>query len=226
MILVLGEGGQVSNALKSELGTRGRNAPLPEVDFLKPATVVAALERYRPEAVVNAVAYTAVDQAEAEPAVAQAINADAPGIAASWCAKAGIPFIHYSTDYVYSGSGDQPFSEEEPTAPLGAYGRSKLSGDEQIAQAGGPHLILRTSWVYDAYGKNFLRTMLRLGRERETLKSSRTKVGGPTYAPHLAQLTIKILDQVVNDRRTVFLQVYHACNRVWPAGMWFCSRDF
>jgi dTDP-4-dehydrorhamnose reductase len=146
-----------------------------------------------PAAVINAAAYTLVDRAEAEESLADTINAASPGEMARWCASRAVPFVHYSTDYVYSGLGTRPWREDDRTAPVNAYGRTKLKGDRLVETSGAPHLILRTSWVYDAYGKNFLNTMLSLGLEHETLRVVADQVGAPSYAPHLASLTRDVL---------------------------------
>ncbi|MDG3039665.1 dTDP-4-dehydrorhamnose reductase, partial [Roseicyclus marinus] len=147
-------------------------------------------------AVINAAAYTAVDRAESEEDLATTINGHAPGAMARACADLGIPFVHISTDYVFAGAGNRPWKPEDPTGPLGAYGRSKLAGETAVRAAGGPHAILRTSWVFSAHGNNFLKTMLRLGAERETLTVVADQIGGPTPARAIAAACLSIASQL------------------------------
>jgi len=144
--------------------------------------------------VINAAAYTAVDRAEEEEALATLVNGEAPGAMARACAAQGIPFVHISTDYVFDGSGTAPWRVGDPTAPLGAYGRSKRMGEEAVRGAGGAHVILRTSWVFSAHGANFVKTMLRLGRERTALKVVGDQIGGPTPAADIAATCLQVLD--------------------------------
>lgn len=208
MILVIGYRGQVGSALRSILGTRCTAIDQDEIDLSQPVQMSGVLEKFRPSIVINAAAYTAVDRAESEEALALKVNAEAPGAMAEYCAKTGIPFVHYSTDYVFPGTGSRPWVETDPTGPLNAYGRTKLAGEKAVVRAGGKHLIFRTSWVFDALGSNFLRAMLKLGRERETLRVVSDQIGAPTYAPHLAQATLKALDAA--SVRTPFPSgVYH-----------------
>lgn len=205
-VLVFGSTGQIGQALSALLDDAvvlGRT----EADFSKPDSLAAIVEDIRPEAVINAIAYTQVDKAEEEEALATLINGDAPGVLARVSAKLNIPFAHYSTDYVYDGSGDKPRNETTPTAPLSAYGRSKLAGEKAVEAAGGQYLIFRTSWVYDAFGKNFLKTMLRLGAEREQLRVVADQIGAPSYAPHLAAATLQAM-----AKPDFTPGIYHMCN--------------
>ncbi len=135
-------------------------------DLADPAACAAAVAASDAEVVINAAAYTAVDQAETDPVTARTVNADAPGAIARACAARGLPLLHISTDYVFDGSGDRPWQEGDATGPLGVYGATKLDGERLVQAAGGPHVILRTAWVFSAHGKNFVKTMLRLGRDR------------------------------------------------------------
>ena len=151
---------------------------------MDPAACAAAIRDC--DAVINAAARTAVDKAEADEAGATVVNGAAPAAMAQRCAALGVPFLHLSTDYVFDGAGDLPFAPGHPTAPLNAYGRSKLAGEVGIRAAGGNHLILRTSWVVSAHGGNFVKTMLRLGRERDSLNVVADQVGGPTPAAAIA----------------------------------------
>ena len=184
-ILVFGKTGQVATEL-------GRLAPdalflgRDQADLSDPATCAAAIRAHLPAVVINAAAWTAVDKAESEEAAAMVVNGDAPTVMAQACAALGIPFLHISTDYVFDGAGTTPFAPDHPTAPLGAYGRSKLKGEQGVREAGGNHLILRTSWVVSAHGANFVKTMLRLGQTRERLTVVADQIGGPTPAAAIA----------------------------------------
>lgn len=192
-ILVFGGNGQVGTELRrAAAGTDTVFAPRERADFTDPVACVALLEEIRPTAVINAVAYTAVDQAEEEEDLATVINARTPGALAQAAAGIGAPFVHISTDYVFEGSGEQPWSVDALTAPLGAYGRSKLAGEDAVRAAGGSHAILRTSWVISAHGRNFLKTMLRLGKERDRLTVVSDQIGGPTCAADIAAACMTI----------------------------------
>lgn len=209
--LVFGASGQIGQALGALLDdvvVLGRG----EADFSRPDSLKAVVEGIQPSFIINAAAYTAVDKAEEEEALATLINGDAPGVLAAVAAKRGIPFVHYSTDYVYDGSGDQPRDERTKTAPLSAYGRSKLAGEKAVAAAGGQYLIFRTSWVYDAFGKNFFKTMLKLGAEREQLRVVADQIGAPSYAPHLAEATLEALEEACKEKEFP-AGIYHLCNR-------------
>ena len=204
-LLVFGANGQVGQELLRALARLGevigttRTGALPHgtaclaADFSDPESVVALLDTARPTRVINAAAYTAVDKAESEPAAAQAANAETPGAIARWCAAHDVPLVHYSTDYVFDGSGSRPYRPDDATAPLGVYGASKLAGEEAIRVAGGRHLIFRTAWVYAAHGQNFLRTMLRVGAERDVLRVVADQIGTPTPAALIADVTAQIL---------------------------------
>ena len=175
------------------------------------------LERARPSLILNAAAYTAVDKAESEPELAQRVNALAPGVLADYAATHGAVLVHYSTDYVFDGSGVLPRDETAPTAPLSVYGATKLEGEQRIAASRCTHLILRTSWVYDATGHNFLRTMLRRAAERETLAVIDDQVGVPTSADWLAEVTVQAVRLAL--QRPSLSGLYHCV----PAGetTWF-----
>lgn len=157
-----------------------------EADLADPAACAEAIAAADADIVINAAAYTAVDQAETERVTAQAVNAEAPGAMAAACATRGLPFLHVSTDYVFDGSGSRPWREDDATSPLGVYGATKLDGERRIAAAGGAHVILRTAWVFSAHGKNFVKTMLRLGAERDALSVVDDQRGGPTAAADIA----------------------------------------
>lgn len=200
-VLVLGGNGQVGQELLRALEPLGpvvattRSGRLPDgspceaADFGQPGSLPALLDRVQPSVVVNAAAYTAVDRAEQDIDAAFAANAQAPGVIARWCQAQGVPFVHYSTDYVFDGEGSAPYREDEPTAPLGVYGTSKRDGEDAVRAAGGRHLIFRTAWVYAEHGANFLRTMLRLGAERDHLRVVADQIGTPTPAALIADVT-------------------------------------
>lgn len=187
-LLVFGETGQVARELirRAPAGVTVLALGRDRADLADPSTCALAVDRAGADAVINAAAWTAVDKAEAEEADAMVVNGDAPTAMARAAAARGVPFLHISTDYVFDGAGDQPFAPDHPTAPLGAYGRSKLAGEVGVRAAGGRHLILRTSWVVSAHGANFVKTMLRLGRERESLNVVADQIGGPTPAAAIA----------------------------------------
>jgi dTDP-4-dehydrorhamnose reductase len=194
-ILVLGPTGQVGWELRHKLACLGEIASVeyPEIDFTKPETLRAAVQSVRPEILVNAAAYTAVDKAEAAPELALAINGAAPGILAEEARKIGALLVHYSTDYVFDGSGKRPWTETDAPAPLNAYGKTKLAGDQAIQTSGCDHLIFRTSWVYGWRGSNFLLTMLKLAKQKKELSIVDDQVGAPTSAECIAQATSDVL---------------------------------
>jgi dTDP-4-dehydrorhamnose reductase len=195
---VIGRTGQIGRALCAQLGERAVALGSDHLDLSNPGGLPAALDQLAarlaaPEAVINAAAYTRVDDAETDEAAALQVNGVAPGALARWCAARDVPLVHYSSDYVYPGTGDMPWRESDVTRPLNAYGRGKLQGDSLIEASGAPYLILRTSWVYDGRGKNFFNTMMRLCRERDTVRVVADQVGAPTYAPHAAATTLSVL---------------------------------
>lgn len=201
-VLLLGRDGQVGWELErclqglGHVTAVGRN----QVDLADAAQVGAVLHAIAPDVIVNAAAYTAVDQAEAQPQLAHAINADAPSIMARWARSNDAVLVHYSTDYVFDGSGIAPWRESDAPGPLSVYGASKLAGERAIGESGCAHLILRTSWVYSVRGKNFLRTMLRLATERDELRVVDDQVGAPTWARTLGQATALILARSGDSR--------------------------
>jgi dTDP-4-dehydrorhamnose reductase len=208
-ILITGTTGQVGAALLQTLRPLGTlHAPTrATLDLADPASIRACVQAIKPRWIVNPAAYTAVDKAESEPELAHAINAIAPGILGEEAAKIGATVLHFSTDYVFDGSGTRPYKEDDPTGPLGVYGRTKLAGEQALAATGAAHIILRTSWVYSATGKNFLLTMLRLAKERPELKIVADQHGTPTSAPDLAALAAHIL--CLPEPRS---GIYHATN--------------
>ncbi len=189
-ILVFGQSGQVATELQhcTKVVALGRS----QADLTDPQACADAIKFYSPDVVINAAAYTAVDQAEDEEAIATVINGDAPSVMARTCAGLDIPFVHISTDYVFSGEGDKPWKPHDSTAPLGAYGRSKLEGEAGIQAAGGNHAILRTSWVFSSHGNNFVKTMLRLAETRQDLTIVADQIGGPTEAKDIAEACLAL----------------------------------
>lgn len=185
-VLVFGQTGQVARELarRCPSGLTARFLGRDQADLSDPAACAALIGGC--DVVINAAAWTAVDKAEAEEAAATVVNGDAPAAMARACAALGLPFLHISTDYVFDGAGERPFAVDDPVAPLGAYGRSKLAGERGVLAAGGNALILRTSWVVSAHGTNFVKTMLRLGAERESLNVVADQIGGPTPAAAIA----------------------------------------
>ncbi len=194
-ILVTGVTGQVGAALRAPLESAGSviAADRSVLDLSRPEQLRSTLDRMSPDLIVNPAAYTAVDRAEEERELAFRINAEAPGAIARWAAGRGVPFIHFSTDYVFDGSGERPWREDDPTGPLSAYGASKLAGEQAIRSAGGSHLIIRTSWVYAAQGSNFLRTIVRLAQQRAELRVVADQFGAPTSARLIAGVVADML---------------------------------
>ena len=202
-ILLFGKGGQVGWELQRALGTLGELISLDSDstgmcgDFTNLPGLADTVRRVCPDVIVNAAAHTAVDKAESEPELARTINALAPEVLALEAAKLGAWLVHYSTDYVFDGSGSTPWQEGDPTGPLSVYGRNKLEGEALIAAANPRHLIFRTSWVYAARGGNFAKTMLRLAQERERLTVINDQIGAPTGADLLADVTAHAIRQLV-----------------------------
>jgi len=198
-ILLFGCNGQVGWELQRSLSVLGELLPLDfdsndhRADFSRPEQLAHTVRATRPDVIVNAAAHTAVDKAEAEPALAHTINAEAPGVLAREAAALNAWLVHYSTDYVFDGSGACPWHEDDPTGPLSVYGRTKLEGEQRVRTSGCRHLILRTSWVYSARGDNFARVMLKLAAEREQLNVVADQIGAPTGADLLADVTAHTL---------------------------------
>jgi dTDP-4-dehydrorhamnose reductase len=204
-ILLLGADGQLGYELHRACAPLGQILPstfsglMPgrqrcaQADFSQPGAVAALVRAQQPKLVLNAVAHTAVDRAEDEPELAHRINADAVAELAAACREAGAKLVHYSTDYVFGGETTRPWREDDPTTPLAVYGKTKLAGEQAVRDSGCSHLILRTAWVYAARGQNFLRTALRLARERDEIRIVTDQVGCPTPARWLASLTALML---------------------------------
>ncbi len=214
-ILLLGKGGQVGWELQRALAPLGElvaldfDSPPPlAADFTQPEALAATVRAVSPQIIVNAAAHTAVDKAESEPQLAHTINAVAPALLAREALATGAWLLHYSTDYVFDGSGSTPWQEDSPTGPLNVYGQTKLEGEQSIRASGCRHLILRTSWVYAARGGNFARTMLRLAAERDRLEVIDDQVGAPTGAEMLADVSAHTLRTVL--ARPELAGTYHA----------------
>ena len=214
-ILLLGKNGQVGWELQRALAPLGElvaldfDSPGPlSADFSKPESLAATVQAVRPQIIVNAAAHTAVDKCESEPDVARALNAESPAVLAREAQRLGAWLMHYSTDYVFDGSGTTPWVEDSPTGPLSVYGATKLEGEEAIRASGCRHLILRTSWVYAARGGNFAKTMLKLAKERDRLTVIDDQIGSPTGADLLADITAHALRTAL--QRPEVVGTYHA----------------
>ena len=200
-ILLFGKGGQVGWELQRSLAVLGHVTALDHDstdhcgDFANPEGIAATVRALKPDVIVNAAAHTAVDKAESEPELARLLNATTPGVLAREAAALGAWLVHYSTDYVFDGSGTRPWVETDTPAPLSVYGRTKLEGEQLIQQSGAKHLILRTSWVYAARGGNFAKTMLRLAQERERLTVIDDQWGAPTGAELIADVSAHAIVQ-------------------------------
>jgi len=194
-ILLTGKNGQLGWELARALAPLGELAAYDRaiLDLAKPDQIAAAVSSVKPDIIVNAAAYTAVDRAESEPDAAFAVNAAAPGLLAEGAKRAGALLIHYSTDYVFDGTKEMPYVEEDLPNPLNVYGRSKLAGEQAIRDVGGEYLILRTSWIYAARGRNFLLTIRRLLKEKDELRVVSDQIGAPTSAGALANATAQLL---------------------------------
>lgn len=204
-IMVIGRSGQVARDLQTVLPSIGSVTCVgrPEVDLAKPESIRGIIRDRRPDVLINAAAYTAVDMAESEPELAMKINAEAPGIMADEAKRLGALFVSYSSDYVFDGTKAGPYTEEDEPNPLNIYGASKLAGDRAVQAVGGSYLIFRTSWVYSAHGKNFLKTILKLSTERAELRIVDDQIGAPTWSRDIADATAKIISQVACKNRLI-----------------------
>lgn len=213
-ILLTGVNGQVGHALQKEflkdISFAGIVVSLDrsQLDLTDQDAIRRAVQTHQPDLIINPAAYTAVDKAESEPELAYAINATAPMVLAEEAAKIGARLIHFSTDYVYAGMKHGAYVEEDATQPLSVYGKSKLAGEEAIRSVGLPHLIFRTSWVYGAYGKNFLKTILRLAAERDELRIVADQFGAPTSSTSIANAVLAVIGNWQND----YAGTYHLVN--------------
>lgn len=211
-ILVAGKHGQVARALAEAGASAGHDVTLAgraECDIRNVACVEALLGRIQPDLVVNAAAYTAVDRAESESAEAFAVNAAGAANVARACGNAAVPLIHISTDYVFDGNKSDPYVETDSTAPLNVYGRSKLESEHRVADLCARHVILRTSWVFSPWGRNFVKTMLQLAATREAVDVVHDQRGCPTYAPHLADAILKLAAAMMHSSDAAHFGTYH-----------------
>ncbi|MDR3736268.1 MAG: dTDP-4-dehydrorhamnose reductase [Acidobacteriaceae bacterium] len=224
VILLTGAGGQLGSQLQHALAPLGHVVATdsPELDLTSPVAIREAVRALKPHWIVNTAAYTAVDKAESEPALAFALNRDAPALLAEEAARIGAVMVHYSTDYVFDGSKQTPYVESDAPNPLSVYGASKLAGEQAVSASGAAYFTFRTSWVYGATGKNFLLSILKLARERDELRIVADQYGAPTWSFDLAATTAtvmgKIIEQVAHESRRVMEAAaessgtYHACN--------------
>jgi dTDP-4-dehydrorhamnose reductase len=217
-LLILGAGGQVGQALGMRAGAAARGLAHAACDITDRAAVAQALSAPGLSAVVNCAGYTAVDRAESEPERAFAVNAEGAGIVARAAAERGLPLVHLSTDYVYAGIGTAAYREEQPIAPVNVYGASKAAGDAAVAAADAAHLILRVSWVFGVHGANFVKTMLRLGRERSELRVVDDQNGGPTAAGDIAGAIMVMADRCRQPGFSAW-GTYHFAGR--PSTSWY-----
>jgi len=212
-LLIIGSKGQLGSELvkkckRNDCSLLGLD--LPEFNISDPPQVEKTLADFKPSIVINASAYTNVDKAETEPEIAFSVNSDGPANLAISCDKNRIPIIHVSTDYVFDGSKGQPYSESDPVSPLGVYGKSKEEGEGKLRSILKQHIILRTSWLYGTYGNNFVKTMLRLGNEKERIKVVSDQYGCPTCAADLAEAVVYISKQITKNFRIAW-GTYHYC---------------
>lgn len=221
-ILITGGTGQVGFELQRSLLLHG-NILAPsrsELNLAEEESVTAYLAKHQPDLIINAAAYTAVDKAESEVETAQRLNAELPAQLAAWCKSQNKPLIHYSSDYVYPGTGTQAWQENSPTGPVNTYGHTKLEGDQAIINSGCQHLIFRTSWVYSARGHNFMKTMLKLGQDKEALKIVNDQIGAPTPARLIAEVTALAVERQLPSG------VYHLAPRGETSWQGFAQAIF
>lgn len=202
-VLVFGKNGNISKALGQILSTNDSFSVAcsgkDQSNFENPRQVLEVLDRESPHCVINAAAYTSVDRAEQEPELAFRINAETPGIIAKWCAENSSTLVHYSTDYVFSGSKGSPYTEDDDPNPINVYGKSKLAGEIAIQESSCKHLILRTSWIFAPEGNNFFMTMLRLGLNKDTVSIVNDQIGSPTYSRTIASLTVEAIKRILKS---------------------------
>lgn len=227
-ILVTGAGGQLGRELLQQ-GREGEfrlvAANSSELDITAANDVGGAIARFRPFLVVNAAAYTQVDKAESEPARACCVNTEGPAILAGTCQSAGIALIHISTDYVFDGKKNTPYTESDPVAPAGVYARSKADGEDRVRSLLSRHIILRTSWLYGVFGRNFVKTMLQLGREGKIIRVVNDQFGSPTSAADLAR-TILQLSSIIHRDAAVPWGTYHYCGKGIASWHEFAEKIF
>ena len=222
MILVFGKTGQIGKELQlfENIIALGRD----QADLSNPRCCILAILNHKPEAVINVAAYTNVDQAEEDEALATIINSDAPTAMAKACNKLNIPLIHISTDYVFDGRGELPWTEQDITAPQNAYGRTKLAGEIGIRTSGATHAIIRTSWVISSHGKNFVKTILHLAEKKDKLNIVSDQIGAPTHARDIANVCIQIVKKLQLDPTKS--GTYHFCGTPYVSWAEFASEIF
>jgi dTDP-4-dehydrorhamnose reductase len=214
-LLIIGANGQVGHELRRTLSTLGHVSALGrnELDLTKVDLIRQQIQTHKPDIIINAAAYTAVDQVESDADTAMLINGTAPGIIAKEAWKIGAAMIHYSTDYVFDGSKKTPYTETDNPNPISVYGKSKLAGEQAVQATDIPHLILRTSWVYSKHGKNFYNTIMRLAREREELRIVNDQIGCPTWSRTIAETTAQLIAQQLFKKKDAYFQgcsgIYH-----------------
>ncbi len=227
-ILIIGCKGQVGTELciqMEKLKTGFISVDLPEIDITDPFSVEKYMGLPQVQLVINAAAYTAVDKAESDPENAFAVNAKGPGLIAQFCKNKNIPFIHISTDYVFDGTKNSPYLENDTVSPAGVYGKSKAEGDALIQRILEKHVIIRTSWLCSAHGANFVKTMLRMGREKETIKVVNDQKGCPTFASDLAEAIITITDRYFENKDLPW-GIYHYCGKGETTWFAFAEQIF
>lgn len=229
-IVVIGKDGQVARALRERAGMFGAtvaNVGRPELDLSESFDALSILAPLKPDVIVNAAAYTAVDRAESEEKLATRINGKAPGLLAAGARDLDVPFIHLSTDYVFDGSAQSPYSEDATVCPTSAYGRSKLEGEREVARSGGDTVILRLAWVYSRGGQNFVRTMLRLAETRDEVSVVADQVGSPTNAADAAEGIIRVARDLVSDRSDRRLRgIFHMAGAGYASWADFAEEIF
>ncbi|PHS28939.1 MAG: dTDP-4-dehydrorhamnose reductase [Robiginitomaculum sp.] len=208
-LLVIGRSGQLARALVEAGGDHITALGHQEADITNADSVKAALEQYRPALVINAAAYTAVDAAQTDKVAALALNTTGPATLAGLCAERDVPLIHISTDYVFDGTSITPYQEDDVPSPLGVYGRTKLAGEQAVRQHNPRHIIARTAWVHSPIGKNFVKTMLHLARDRDDIRVVADQFGNPTYAPHLAHALLHMAERILNTAGFSDWGIYH-----------------
>ncbi|WP_424140554.1 dTDP-4-dehydrorhamnose reductase [Roseomonas chloroacetimidivorans] len=229
-VLVAGRTGQLAIELLNRLPRDGHAVvaqEAPELDLTDPASIALAVEKAAPEAIINAAAYTAVDKAESQRDLAFAVNATGAGLLAEAAARRNLPFVHVSTDYVFPGDGGAPYTEDAPTDPIGVYGESKLAGEQAVLAANPRSIILRTAWVCSPHGHNFVKTMLRLGQEREALSVVADQHGAPTFAADLADAIARILPRLATAAAgDEAFGVFHLTGQPWTTWHGFAQAIF
>jgi dTDP-4-dehydrorhamnose reductase len=213
--LIFGAAGQLGYELMRQgqaLSLDIQGVDLPQTDITKMAQVIDVIAEYRPSLVVNAAAYTNVDGAESEPELATAINKDGPANLARACVEYNIPLIHISTDYVFDGEKGSPYRETDPVSPIGVYGRSKAEGESALQSVLNEHIILRTAWLYGSHGHNFVKTMVKLAREKEEIRVVSDQYGSPTSAADLAETILRI-SNIIQQGAAIDWGMYHYCGR-------------